>query len=31
MPVERGIIEPELADCFLQAKGFRNVWVHEYV
>lgn len=28
---EWGVIEPELADQLLQAKGFRNVLVHEYV
>jgi uncharacterized protein YutE (UPF0331/DUF86 family) len=28
---ERGIFEPELSDRLLQAKGFRNVLVHEYV
>jgi uncharacterized protein YutE (UPF0331/DUF86 family) len=28
---ERAIIEPELADRLLKAKGFRNVLVHEYV
>ena len=27
---ERAVIEPELADRLLKAKGFRNVLVHEY-
>jgi uncharacterized protein YutE (UPF0331/DUF86 family) len=28
---ERAVLEPELADRLLKAKGFRNVLVHEYV
>ncbi len=28
---ERSVLEPELADRLLKAKGFRNVLVHEYV